>query len=192
MSSMNAFFLEAPAEHCNAPQGVSYEGLIRLLDPDAERAAIGDAYHVVEGEAHVDPANPKDPVRLRCNRQACTDCTASPRCPGGPPPLYTVPRELAISRSARVASTADGRPYLTFDPAPSRGPIPILRLDGGALTEALYAYWKALHTTGEVAFHIYKITKAPDELHALIGNVIAVPVVSQDTTHRHPGVGLQR
>jgi hypothetical protein len=166
---------------------VGYGRLVRVLEPDAGVGRFTASYFVLDGAAPEDPASPRVTMQVGCSASApCTFCTGSPKCGGPPPPANVVPlgdgvpgaRKILVKHTAAIAPAAPGvRPYL-FDTRDDAGlHVPIFDEDIGALRGALDAYRRiAQLRSRSMAFHVFEIASAPDELAALRGKRIAIPV----------------
>jgi len=198
MSSGQSIFsidLEKPGDPAAS---LSYQGLIRVLKPEASLQGLVDGYHVLDGMVPADGAQPTMPLRLACSAGGvCAMCSGSPDCNGGPPPLQ---RELDKARSQLIQSWApgaskilvshslrrepqkDGTSCLVGPQDDSRLRIPIFDppADQGELRLALCKYRRAARIDQQViAFHVYQIVGTPDDpswIAGLCGKLIAIPV----------------
>jgi hypothetical protein len=164
---------------------LSYDGVIRVLEPGAVPQKSRKGYHALKGSAPPDPKDGAFAAWYGCpGGKLCFSCTGKPDCNGGPPPdkaalfakIAPGVRTILVKTTVQLAVLPNGQQYL-FDAKGDPGiRIPVFDAPTGVdLGPTLQQYRIAAKIRSRsIAFHIYQITIA-DAL-PLAGKLIGVPV----------------
>jgi hypothetical protein len=164
---------------------LNYDDVVRVLAPDADTETMEDSYYILDGEVviNLDKRGRPAPARYSCRSGACLDCSGTPNCGTGIPPVVAGPAQrlsICIKQPATIEELPDSaQPYLQVGAEAMAIRIPIFQDDGRLdRVTALAAYRSEANLNSiSLRFHFYRITEAPDELARLRGTLIAVPVL---------------